>query len=302
MSQTTKPRQTLAELRSLQRLAGAIIMNPLAPNWRMQRKWIDNRDMRKVTGEFIKPNDRLTPFERIEIYNKQYWFRLIDCMYEDHPGLLAVLGQTKFSKLVREYLKENPSRSFSLRNLAGNLAEFIRKHPKLAGPRFAMAIDMAHFEWAQVEAFDGPARPALSVDDLLGKDPAKLRLGLQPYLNILSLAYPLDDYVMQMKQDALRGDASNAMEERVKPAKKRGRKVPLPKRKSVFVVIHRHHNSLYYKRIPSKAHQLLLALRDGTTLQNALTKTLKSAADAALAKEWFETWAMLGWFCKFSKS
>ena len=65
----------------------AVIMRPLSHQWRMQGKWTDNRDMRKVTAEFIKPNDRLTSSERIETYNRQYWFRLIDSFYDDFPGL-----------------------------------------------------------------------------------------------------------------------------------------------------------------------------------------------------------------------
>src|SRR6516162_2919647 len=97
MQATKAPRrrQTLAELRQLQRLAGAVIMRQLSPQWRMQRKWVDNRDMGQVAAEFIKPNDRLSSFERIEIYNKQYWFRLIDIFYDDFPGLRAILGRLK---------------------------------------------------------------------------------------------------------------------------------------------------------------------------------------------------------------
>ena len=36
--------------------------------------------MRAAASEFIKPNDRLSSFERLEIYNRQYWFRLLDCL------------------------------------------------------------------------------------------------------------------------------------------------------------------------------------------------------------------------------
>ena len=50
--------------------------------------------MRAAAAEFIKPNDRLSSFERLEIYNRQYWFRLLDCLYEDYPGLLSVLGKS----------------------------------------------------------------------------------------------------------------------------------------------------------------------------------------------------------------
>src|SRR5277367_1821726 len=118
------PRQTLGELRRLQRLAASVIMRPLSRQWRMQGKWIDHRDMRQVTAEFIKPNNRLTSFERIEIYNRQYWFRLIDSFYDDFPGLRAILGRLKFNKLATEYLTAHPSTSFTMRNLGRHLSEF----------------------------------------------------------------------------------------------------------------------------------------------------------------------------------
>lgn len=112
----TKKKQTLAELRQLQRLAGAVIMRPLSRQWRMQKTWVDDRDMREVTSEFIKPNDRLSSFERIEIYNKQYWFRLIDSFYDDFPGLRAILGRLKFNRLAKEYIAAHPSTSYTMRN------------------------------------------------------------------------------------------------------------------------------------------------------------------------------------------
>jgi hypothetical protein len=91
----------------------------------MQVKWIDGRPTEIVVNQFIKPNDRLTSFERLEIYNRQYWFRLRDCFYEDYPGLRAVLGDKQFERLADEYLAKNPSQSFTLRNLGSRLVKFL---------------------------------------------------------------------------------------------------------------------------------------------------------------------------------
>ena len=66
-------------------MAGAV-MRPLAAAGGMQSRWSDGRPMKKVAAGFIKPNDRLTSFERLEIYNRQYWYRLKDCFYDDYPG------------------------------------------------------------------------------------------------------------------------------------------------------------------------------------------------------------------------
>jgi hypothetical protein len=296
-----RAKQTLSELRQLQRLAGSVIMRPLSPQWRMQGKWIDNRDMHKVTAEFIRPNNRLTSFERIEIYNRQYWFRLIDSFYDDFPGLRAILGRLKFNKLAKEYLTAHPSTSFTMRNLGRFLPAFIDKHPQLVAPRFPLAQDMVRFEWAQVEAFDGPTLPPLTADGLLNKhkNPATIRLSLQPYISILHLRYPVDQYIIKLKKSGLRGEASNAVEENEleKPARKK-RTPPIPRLKETFVVIHRLDNSLYYKRIDVREYRLLTSLQRGQTLGKAIKAAFTDDPDTALIQEWFKTWTEFGWFCK----
>jgi len=86
--------------------------------------------MRKYAARYIKPNDRLTSFERLEIYNRQYWFRVLGSMAEDFPGLRAVLGQRRFENMCRAYLAECPSRSFTLRNLGSRLEVWLRRNPQ----------------------------------------------------------------------------------------------------------------------------------------------------------------------------
>jgi hypothetical protein len=294
-------KQTLSQLRELQRLAGAVIMRPLSKQWRMQRKWIDNRDMREVTAQFIKPNDRLTSLERIEIYNKQYWFRLIDSFYDDFPGLRAILGRLKFNKLAVQYLDAHPSTSFTMRNLGRYLADFINKNPTLVAPKLALAQDMVKFEWAQVEAFDGRSFPPVTADDLLSKhkNPETIRFSLQPYINILHLRYPLDQYILKLKKSGLRGEASNAVEENELENPKRQRRTPIPRPKETFVVVHRLDNSLYYKQIDPRECRLLISLQRGQTLGKAIKSAFeKETPDSELIRQWFKTWTELGWFCK----
>jgi hypothetical protein len=256
--------------------------------------------MGAVLSEFIKPNDRLTSAERIEIYSKSYWFRLLDCLYDDYPGLLSILGESKFHRLRVAYLDRYPSRSFTLRNLGDRLAQFISHNPTLTAPHTKLAFDMARFEWAQVEAFDGPALPPLAPDDLLGANPAKLRLGLQPYLTLLTLNFPVDDYVIALKRqnNALRSGTSNANHER--HPKTRQRKSTLPPRHITHLVVHRFNNDLYYKRVDREALSLLASLRHGATLQFAIEHSgidsNQNPGWSTRLQEWFKCWMDLCWF------
>lgn len=293
---------SLKELRELQRLMAATLFRPLTPDWGMQKKWENGTSMHDVAASFIKPNDRLTSFERLEIYNRQYWYRVIDCLYDDYPGLRAVLGERRFLALCRAYLERYPSRSYTLRNLGSRLEEFLRSEPSWGSPRLAEALDMARFEWAQIVAFDGPSKPSLTVDDLLDESPNVLRLGIQPYITLLNLDHAVDLYlkaVRKRESRILRGEASNAVERT--PSKKGRSSLRPPHREKLFLAVHRFDNELYYKRLEPIAYRLLSGIHDGLTLEEACLTALGSEVtetDAAQIQSWFRDWAELGWFCR----
>jgi len=294
---------SLTELKELQRLMAATLFRPLNSDWGMQRKWTNGASMSEVAASFIKPNDRLTSFERLEIYNRQYWYRVIDCLYDDYPGLRAVLGEHRFLKLCRAYLERHPSQSYTLRNLGSRLEDFLRKEPAWSIPRQAEALDMARFEWAQIVAFDGPSRPPVTVDDLLDESPATLRLGIQPYITLLSVDYAVDRYLIAVRKregNVLRGEASNAMEQVPRALKTRSRLRP-PRPERVFLAIHRFDNQLYYKRLEPTAYRLLSGVQNGLTLEDACQTALgldSTNTSAAQIQTWFRDWAELGWFCR----
>lgn len=281
---TPKQLRTNADLRVLQRTMAAALMQPLTLSDGMPRS---------TQADFITPNVRMSAFERLEIYARQYWFRLLDCLYDDYPALRAVFGDRRFHKLCRDYLAAHPSTSWTLRNLGSQLPQFI-SDPK--------ARDVARVEWAQTLAFDEPQKKPLHIDDLLGADPSTLRLGLQPCVIALRIDHAVDHFITAMKKsDAeVRSGASQAMSEA--PTRATIVKRPRLKAEVVHLVVHRHDNQLYFKRLPREAFLMLTALRDGLTLANAVELALSDADSAtdwpALIRDWFTEWSQLGWFYK----
>jgi hypothetical protein len=287
---------TATGLRAFQRLMQGALTRPLAPGDRMQRRWTDGRPMAEVVAEFIKPNDRLTAFDRLEIYNRMYWYRLIDCFYDDNPGLRAALGDARFNRLALAYLAKHPSRSFTLRNLGSQLAEFIRRSPRWTAPRTALALDIARFEWAQTVAFDAAVRPVLTAADLGRANPARLRLDLQPYVMLLALNHPVDLYVLAVKKrDSLRAETSNA----TTSARPVGgsRSVARPRRARTWIAVHRVDNRVYYKRLEAPAYKILVALREGQPLARAVAAGGRGVT-AQQVQDWFALWTQLGWICR----
>ena len=293
------------DLKALQRHMAQLVFRPLTPDDRMQKTSVDGAPMESVADEFIKPNDRLTSFERLEIYNRQYWFRVLDCFYDDYPGLRAVLGVKKFAALAQAYLQRYPSVSFSLRNLGSRLELFLQQEPAWTAPQTELALEMARFEWAQIVAFDGAACGVLAPEALQNVQPSRLKLRLQPYLSLLEVHYAVDEFLIANKrQNALRNEASNAFE--TAPKQKPTRKVPLPRREKapIYLAVHRFDNALYYKRLEPEAFHLLQALREGATLTRACDRALKGVVPVdgadwpAKLQGWFASWAKLGWFCR----
>src|ERR1700737_3595072 len=288
-------------LAALQRTRARAVMQPLTSDERMQNTAPDGKSMRAYASRFIKPNDRLTAFERLEIYNRQYWFRVLSSMIEDFPGLRAVLGDRRFEAMSKAYLVDCPSRAFTLRNLGASLEAWLRKHPKWAGAKHALAVDIARLEWADIEAFDGKAEPALRPEDLRADAGAKLKLKLQPYVRLLDLRYPVDDLLLEVRKEDTDTDfASNAFQERHK--RKRVQAVAKLKPAEIFLVVHRVDDSVYFRRIEREEFVILRALRDGKSLGRAIdaafrTSRVPAEERAGLVQQWFQNWGALGWFC-----
>jgi hypothetical protein len=289
-------------LLSIQRRMARAVMTPLTPAERMRATAPDGRSLRKVAADIIKPNDRLTSFERLEIYNRQYWFRVLSAFAEDFPGLRAVLGERRFDAVAKAYINDCPSTSFTLRNLGSKLEGWLRRNPKWAGTLQQLALDMVRLEWADIDAFDGKAEPALKSEDLAGADPETLRLQLQPYIHLLDLHYPVDDLLLEVKKDD--GDtefASNAFNERHK--QKRVRAVARLKPSTIFLAVHRVDDSVYFRRLEREEFLILKELRAGKTLSRAVDSALRKSSTApddrpAQIQNWFQTWSTLGWFCR----
>jgi hypothetical protein len=288
--------RTDADLRALQRMMTHALVMPLTPDDELAPRWPDGRPMAEVVEEFIKPNARLTAVERLRIYSISYWYRLLDGVYDDAPGLRGLLGEKKFDALARAYLAKYPSQSFTMRNLCARLPQFIREARRLTAPDTALAHAIARFEWAQTEAFDGEGKPVLTPDDLADVPPAKLRLGLQPYLTLLDFDWPIDDYVLAIKRrDALRSEASNAIDHGPRAASRK--RVRRPRRAKTFIVVHRYNLKLYYKRVDAPAFKILTALAAGRTLASAVAAAGRGVKPEQV-RDWFGTWMELGWFCR----
>lgn len=290
-------------LEELQRTMAAAVMQPLTDDEQMKSHNSAGQPMSEVAGQFIQPNSRLTAVERLEIYNRQYWFRLQGAFADDFPALLSVIGSDRFEALTNAYLEAHPSRSFTLRNLGSNLHEWLTLNPRWAGPRLALALDVVSVEWACVEAFDNAELPPLTTEEATSIH-GESRLSLQPHVQLLALSYPADDLVLAMHQQQKR-EASEAGSRLENEVHEPGVRMRLRKRLT-WLALHRSDLSIYYKRLTHPEYRMLVALRDGFKLQEALEAAfidsrLTASNRIRLVQQWFSNWAELSWICNPQK-
>lgn len=229
-------------------------------------------------AQWVKPNDRLSSFQRVMLYRDQYLIRLGDALKLDYPALARYLGPAHFRTLVHRYLQAYPSRSYSLYRLSDHLVDFIEGCQEV--PQQGVCKDLARLELAMAQVFHAPLVPPLSVeafDAIAGWDRACLVP--VPALRMARFTFPVNDYLQSMIENK-----------------------PLPNmmRRAQWIAVFRSGYDMF--RLDMKRHEFraLSALVEGRTLDDALTLAVSGpeAADAVQVSAWIKRWCGLGLFAE----
>jgi len=233
----------------------------------------------ETADDYLLPSATLEPVERLELYHRQYWYRLLDSIAEDFPGLRLLLGDEAFWVLIESYLESVASHSFTLRHLGQNLPDFISEHAG-AVPYAVHAEDLARLEYALCLSFETARYPSISPEEL-----QHARMTLQPHVQLLALRTPAD-----------------VLWQRAVGNQPRGRLRPAARRATRFIAVFRQHFELRVERIPRAAHLILSTLSETGSLEIAMERLSHSGislrrTEMSQVREWFSKWVSCGWFC-----
>ncbi|MBS0622164.1 MAG: putative DNA-binding domain-containing protein [Verrucomicrobia bacterium] len=164
--------QAPEQLSILQHWFGGVISRPLTEEGK-------SAPIDAAVKQWVLPSPTLAPDQRMEIYNQQYWYRLLTVMQENFPLVAQLIGYATFNELATAYLIEYPPHTWRLTELGHRFADWV-EDPLL---KIAGQVD-----WAWEQAFIAPAYPPLSGNPtLLLQRPWRL----QPHLTLLELACDL---------------------------------------------------------------------------------------------------------------
>src|SRR5690606_168951 len=100
-----------AALVDFQRWFGAASSRPLRASQATRMRDVDGLRLTRAANARLKSVNGLDGRARLEVYNRQYWFRLVAIMQEEYPCAVHLLGLDAFNAWVVRYLMAYPPAS-----------------------------------------------------------------------------------------------------------------------------------------------------------------------------------------------
>lgn len=218
--------------------------------------------------DLVLPNSRLTAVQRLDIYANMYFHRIFDCLVDDFPGVVGVIGRTHFNNLITDYLIKHPSTSYSLNDVPKHLEVFTRHHALQR--KFPCLADMVAFEWAIIQSFFAPEVPLLTRADL-ERLPAEawptMKFTLAEHVRVLKLAYAVRETLELAKaQGAVSANEKTANGKTAAPVTATEREsIPPPQKRPVGVLVYRQDGKPYHRYLAALEIAALKGFRSGFT-------------------------------------
>lgn len=128
-------------------------------------------------------SERLSATDRLAIYNRGYFYRLLDALASVFSQTKRLLGDSDFERLGLDYLARHPSDHPAAERVGRSFSEYLRS----AG-RPTLVVDVASLEWARLCALVAPNPASVATVNRIepGSFP-RARLHFVPSLHFLQL-------------------------------------------------------------------------------------------------------------------
>lgn len=256
-------------------------INPIAPSGVV---------ITKEAARFIVPSPTLRPHQCMQIYNQQYWWRLLNIMQTNFPLVLRLFGHHSFNESIAiPYLVKYPPNHWSLTQLGAHLLEWVEKN--YHQPDKKLVSHSVYLDRVYSTSFLSIESPLLDFNALAQTDPEALLMKpfcLQRHIHLVEFEYDLPTF-----REALMKEEPEYWLEHDFP--------DLPKDKTYYCVIFRNlNNNMAWKDIALEEYLLLQQFAKGLSLNAACEwieqlDPAKQEYMAAHLQQWMQDWARFGW-------
>ncbi|MEK7953067.1 DNA-binding domain-containing protein [Luteolibacter soli] len=215
--------------------------------------------------ELMKAGENLSSAERLELYHRQYWFRVLDSVADDFPVLRRMAGEETFWSLLEGYLQAFPSESYTLRHLGRAVARFVSGWEGIDAMRRRWFTAVAELEYAAMETFEAAEREPLPPERI-----ASEVLELQPHVRLLEMPVPADL--------CYAWESFEPCEEEV-----------------TRVAVWRGPKGAHMQRLDAVEFVLLGRLKEGRSLEELFADPVEPEPTPEEVQGWFADWQSRGW-------
>lgn len=245
--------------------------------------------LEEEAAKYIVPSPTLKPDKRIQIYNQQYWWRLLKGLQDCFPLVIRLFGYHAFNQdIAIPYLLKYPPNHWSLTLLGERLPKWIKEDYKAPdAPLVRHAVDL---DWAFHASFLAPKKTPLGLNQLTQGDGSQLlsyTFYLQPDVHLLKWDYDL----LAFREIFLEKDVEYWVEHDFPP---------LAKEQTYHFALYRTLKyQIAWKKLSEGEYALLQEFKKGSTLEAAcevLELDDKLYEQAAMhLQEWLKEWTIRGW-------
>jgi Putative DNA-binding domain len=283
-----------SKLKKTQMWFGSIIGRPIDEDSRMNPLSPSGNPMEIEAYDYIKPSPTLRPAQRIQIYNQQYWWRLLNNMHEAFPLVVRLFGYHDFNRTISiPYLVKYPPVHWSLNYLGEKLPQWVQE--EYQGEDKQLVYDAVRIDCAFNNCFTAPELEPITAGNLPREgDPSSLfneELILQPHLYLFEMTYDLFSF----RRDFLTQEVEYWVEHDFPPLKKG---------KKFYIALFRTINQdVGWRGLSQAEFHLLQQFKEGSSLEKACQwienqeGELFDEASQNLQK-WIQDWIVSRWLAR----
>jgi hypothetical protein len=203
--------------------------------------------------DLIEGDDRMTAAERLEIYGRAYFSRIIDALKKDFPATLGIVGAGNFHDLVVGYLAEYPPTQPSISHAGRYLPDYLRAHP--LQEQWPFISELAHLECTLLEVFQAADADLLNMEQMRQIPPAQwpeFAVCTPPALAIIDCKWRVDEMLREFESNP--GDCRELD--------------AIPANGQVAILVWRKNSRVYYRAVEPVERTALMLARSGAQLSS----------------------------------
>lgn len=277
------------QLKKTQQWFGQIIGRPIDDDSRMNPLSPSGQPMEVEAADYIASSPTLRPAQRIQLYNQQYWWRLLNTMQEAFPLVTRLFGFYDFNRTIAvPYLVKYPPRHWSLSLIGDRLALWAEEN--YSADDKPLLLNAIKLDWAFNYSFIAPELAAISSEQP-PNDPSSLlkkKIYTQSHLHLFSF----DADMFQFRLEFLKHPPDYWVDHDFPELKHD---------KLLFYALFRTtSNDISWKEISEVEYHLLCLFQAGTSIEKAchwLESQEASLCNAAMQHLhlWFQEWTVRRW-------